>query len=414
MPSFSLVGALEFRSVVASLQAQSAGAALSVFESPLTPYVGGHYHNHPSASGRIERRHSTQSGRSTRTSEPDPWDAALAHGVPLHARSPRSEHLIPPGEDEREGGAESEAPSTLGPDRDDGLGVPQRDRVPLIATTPASPASEASISFSVDPYEAQPMSKRKRVMYVLRHTLHVLFPTLHNFGGKSILGMIASVLAAPAVLALTLTLPVHVLPHRHAGAEEKGSAYANGNGNGNSAQEGRLVDFEEEGVERLLTAAEVSSEIEREDLEDQFFNKWLMAAQLLLGPEFCVAVLFAHHKNEIWLLIATAVASLAAAVLVLVFADKGNDRMAQMGRCFMGFAVAVVWIMAIADEVVNVLKVYLLFTSPFVLCTDCDRYSRPSVTSSAYPMQSSGSPSLPWATRSRTSSPTSLSQPSRR
>lgn len=42
---------------------------------------------------------------------------------------------------------------------------------------------------------------------------------------------------------------------------------------------------------------------------------------------------------------------------MLVFADKGAHPTAQMARCSMGFLVAIVWIMAIADEVVNVLQV---------------------------------------------------------
>lgn len=61
-----------------------------------------------------------------------------------------------------------------------------------------------------------------------------------------------------------------------------------------------------------------------------------------------------------WLLIAAAVAGLAVALLVLIFADKGMHPTARMARCSMGFLVAIVWIMAIADEVVQVLQVCLL------------------------------------------------------
>ena len=64
-------------------------------------------------------------------------------------------------------------------------------------------------------------------------------------------------------------------------------------------------------------------------------------------------------KHEGWLLLATGVAGLAAAVLVAVFADTGRSPAAQLARCAMGFIVAVVWIMAIADEVVKVLQVRL-------------------------------------------------------
>ena len=58
-------------------------------------------------------------------------------------------------------------------------------------------------------------------------------------------------------------------------------------------------------------------------------------------------------------MIATAIAGFTMAVIVSVFADHGNNPAARLIRCFMGFFVAIVWIMAIADEVVNVLKVCL-------------------------------------------------------
>lgn len=57
----------------------------------------------------------------------------------------------------------------------------------------------------------------------------------------------------------------------------------------------------------------------------------------------------------------TLAASLLAGVLVIVFANRGNDQAGKLIRCFLGFFVAVVWIMAIADEVVNVLQVSGIF-----------------------------------------------------
>lgn len=56
--------------------------------------------------------------------------------------------------------------------------------------------------------------------------------------------------------------------------------------------------------------------------------------------------------------IITLIASLCAGGLVIAFADKGNDPAARLARCFMGFAIAIVWIMAIADEVVSVLQTF--------------------------------------------------------
>jgi sodium/potassium/calcium exchanger 6 len=66
-------------------------------------------------------------------------------------------------------------------------------------------------------------------------------------------------------------------------------------------------------------------------------------------------------KHELRFVIAAAMAGLAMAILVAVFADEGNHPTSRMARCSMGFLVAIVWIMAIADEVVNVLQVLWCF-----------------------------------------------------
>lgn len=44
-------------------------------------------------------------------------------------------------------------------------------------------------------------------------------------------------------------------------------------------------------------------------------------------------------------------------ILVAVFSYNGEHPTARLARCTMGFIVAIVWIMAIADEVVEVLQV---------------------------------------------------------
>lgn len=361
MPSFSLAGALEFRQVVASLQRQSAGAALSAFESPASPFAGGHYHSAP----YLSRRTSVQSNRSGQSSHN--WDSSP---LPLHSRSPLS--AVP----SLRGDGDNDSLATI-------VASDHASQIPLIATTPASPSSEMSmdgmgmlglnVSQSSPRSPSSPRTRQQRVIHVLRHIVHVLFPTLHEFREKSILGMITSVLAAPAVLALTLTLPVHVTPRGTHGSEEKLAAATAASGPGFTSPnmpfpgmagtapvpEARLVDFEEEGVERVLTAED---EVE-EEMHELQFNKWLMATQMLLGPSFCAAVLLnaVEPRHEMLLLMAAALAGAVAAVLVLVFADNGNNPSGQLARCFMGFFVAVIWIMAIADEVVNVLKVRRVF-----------------------------------------------------
>lgn len=296
----------------------------------------------------------SQSARSERTlsqsREIDPWDAQLgawdaAQGVPLNKRSPQPQLSLPFVEEPGDISSHHE---------EDEMNA----SVPFISRTPASPTTTEA---DADSQQYNPPSRVRRLWHIIERTGHILCPSLHHFWSKSFLGKIASLFAAPAVLALTLTLPVIVTPyegydHHH----EK---------NGNS--EGRLIDFEEEGIERALIAEE---EVQ-EDLHEMKFNKWLMSIQCVLGPLFCAAVLFGMSSRSIliafklnkhvlagtnhltWIMISTAVAGVAIGLLVAVFADKGIHPSARMARCSMGFLVAIVWIMAIADEVVQVLQV---------------------------------------------------------
>ena len=77
---------------------------------------------------------------------------------------------------------------------------------------------------------------------------------------------------------LTLTLPVVVTPYESAHTPREKMLGSDPN----------LIDFEEEGVERVLIAEE---EVQ-EDMHGMGFNKWLTAAQCTFGPLFCVGVLF--------------------------------------------------------------------------------------------------------------------------
>ena len=89
------------------------------------------------------------------------------------------------------------------------------------------------------------------------------------------------------------------------------------------------------------------------------------------------------------LLLAASICGIATAALVIVFADTGNEYNAKMARCFMGFAVAMIWIMAIADEVVNVLDVSCHPPS-LSFITEPEGPGRRSATYSVFQMPSSG------------------------
>lgn len=267
LPHFSLVGALEFRDVVASLRKEAAAQSLDMFDSPVTPYAGGHYHSpvHPRRSPLPSMRNSMDEDALN--------NLMLGERPRSRGTSPGSEVTLrveqPPQRD------------YLAPDAHDddyfGTNVRLSQSMPTILRTPASPSTSVS---EVESEEAlyTPYTWTQRVMHVLRKSAHILFPTLHTMHKQSILSQLACVLAAPAVLFLTLTLPVVVTPsnERHLPPEKIHTI------------DPRLVDFEEEGMERLLVAEDVVEE----DMHGLRFNKWLMAAQCVCGPLFAAKVLF--------------------------------------------------------------------------------------------------------------------------
>lgn len=259
MPSFSLVGALEFRQVVSSLQHEAAGTSLNIFDSPYTPYAGGHYNSIRSRSRTLSRDINRDLDR-----EVDPWDAAL--GVPLDERSHPRVVLTP---------ALTEEPDGLEGSSREGRSHSRGGSVPSISRTPASPTVSDG---DTESQNFQPPTRHQRFMHVVQRVNHRLFPSLHSFRSKTVLGQIASVFAAPAVMLLTLTLPVVVTPYQSTHHPREKTP----------GEEGNLIDFEEEGIERILIAEE---EVE-EELHGMTYSKWLTAAQCTFGPLFCAMVLF--------------------------------------------------------------------------------------------------------------------------
>ncbi|KAG6909878.1 hypothetical protein DXG01_014914 [Tephrocybe rancida] len=320
IPSFSLVGALEFSSVVKSLRRDAAAPALEMFDSPVTPYAGGHYHSRHGSS-----RHPTPR---TSLSSHDPWDVET---LPLDSRSPsRSPILSPISTEEPRHMRTSQASDYFGR-----LPPLQLSPMQSIAALPSIIRTSASPTNSNDSQDQLfvPPSKRQRMWHALGHTFHILFPTLHQFRSQSILNQAAGILAAPAVLLLTLTLPVAFTPYVKPSAARERHLH-------HHHSDGRLIDFEEEGEARALIAEEALDEMHLME-----FNKWLMAAQC-------------PSRHITTLLIAAALGGCAAGALVLVFSNKGNHPTARLARCSMGFVVAMVWIMVIADEIVIVLQTY--------------------------------------------------------
>ncbi len=251
MPSFSLVGALEFRNVISSLQQEASGSSLGTFEPLLSPYIGGHYHG--IGHSRSPSHRSMQSG--------SPHTSDASSDVPLSDRSslPQASHLAPD-----QGPSLPESPLVV-------VDSNTEPQIPEISHTPASPRSDTN----GDVAHHEVTARRQTVRLAVKHMCHIFFPTMHEFKTKSLLGKVAAVFATPAVFALTITLPVVVRPYHSPGDRyEKAPSTTN--------------IFEEDGIERTLVAEDVVLG----EMHELKFNKWLMAVQCAFGPLFCTAVLF--------------------------------------------------------------------------------------------------------------------------
>ena len=58
-----------------------------------------------------------------------------------------------------------------------------------------------------------------------------------------------------------------------------------------------------------------------------------------------------------WVLLAAGLAGILSGLAVFCFATDGSSPTWRMARCFAGFLCSMVWIAAIADQVVDVLQV---------------------------------------------------------
>ncbi|OCF45712.1 hypothetical protein I317_00615 [Kwoniella heveanensis CBS 569] len=99
---------------------------------------------------------------------------------------------------------------------------------------------------------------------------------------------------------------------------------------------------------------EVYEEIEEE--QGLQYNKHLTAAQCFFGPSFCAFIVFGDESYLLWILLGTSLAGLAGAAVVILYSTDGSSYTWRLVRCSCGFICSMVWIAAIADEVVGVLN----------------------------------------------------------
>ncbi|SCV74202.1 BQ2448_6634 [Microbotryum intermedium] len=301
-------------------------------------------------------------------------------------------------------------------DADDGSNPNKRVRkVPSILLTSVNgsmalvqPAAEVAT-----PKRWATLIAEKRSFRIAYAVAVALFPSLQNFGEKSIVGKATALLCVPAILLLNLTLPVVDSENEDCvSIEEKEAREARHDGDFvttlmpytdsddrfffNDAEE---VDGENgfdslqsrrarEAVARKLhervlpnlddansavwnssSAAPTPAAIDvnaidprtppsppllsKGPINNDDLTRWLTAVQCTLGPVFIVCAIMTDSVRWIEIAIALAFGLVLATTCFITFTST-----AHRGRillCFVGFVVAAVWILLIVNEVVGVL-----------------------------------------------------------
>ncbi|KAG8969458.1 hypothetical protein FRC03_002734 [Tulasnella sp. 419] len=357
MPSFSLLGALEFRSVINALQKESTSEALNVFDqpSPSTPYAANyyrtHHHRHSVAASTGKGGRDEEDGMSRTggyNDEQNPWDETLR--VPFDQRSIEPPHLTIDTSQERRKG-KSPIPSIA-------IRSPAPEGGDSRLSSPPSP----STSFAGRGAGLTTTASAPAGLDTLSAYLNTRNQSLMPPGPTSASG------ATPSGRTPLPNIPLHL----HSPLEASSSSLHMAPTATSDAMPSLPRDettslssseAEDRGESEVSSIAhhyqeELHSGGEAAPGETLGFNKWLTMTQCILGPLFASAVLFSNSPNW-WIYLASASAvGVSAASLVLVFANNGKNSAGKVGRCLMGFVIAMVWIMAIADEVVSVLQTF--------------------------------------------------------
>lgn len=140
--------------------------------------------------------------------ERNPWSDSFASAA--SERSESTIHAPGPRASISTQGELSVCPSSSGPHEPVRTNSLPHDITVVLPTPPTVRDGPERSNSPIHLFRSNPHSnyKRRKLLHLFRVTCHTLFPSLQSFRHKSLVGKLLSILAVPAILALTLTLPV--------------------------------------------------------------------------------------------------------------------------------------------------------------------------------------------------------------
>jgi len=342
-----------------------------------TPSPGGPLTVPGTTSEPATRQNSGASGSSNRSHTTGP----LRLQIPSRrsSASGRSETLSPfPGY--------TDSPQPMTPNSE--IGVPH-----LELSAPAPEIPSYSPALEAEPDEMPPRWRwwPYSILPGPEDMASTLFPTVQGWNDKGFVDMVLSTMSVPSVFLLSVTLPV---------VEPRGD-----DGCSTSEADGELATFAQRDDSEwdrfrrrtrsgtILSSSTSLAALDRPEevrpivqgilpkavrspsqpvspphngggqlsSNEDSWNRWQVLVQIAVGPTFAtfiIAFVLLEQNMTIvkWSLIYTALISLACFVFILMATTAGRRPKYYNLLCFPGFLVSVAWIVAIAGEVVGVLK----------------------------------------------------------
>ncbi|CAG8543840.1 13007_t:CDS:10 [Ambispora gerdemannii] len=221
------------------------------------------------------------------------------------------------------------SPVSMSPKQSPSSGTPQPSEFFLEGSPPPSPTSDVTPSPpppSPEPsftYQSAPIKLSSRLSNIWDNIQPIIFPSLTEFSNKSAFAKLIALLACPAIFLLALTLPVVEPDEITLQDNEKKKQGTNEFEIPPHIQPPTII---LEGQDLII---EDKSE---EELKNSNWNRWLTSTQFLLAPIFTVTVLTVGIDLD----------------------DEPPPFYSSL--CFLGFAIAMVWIFLVANEVVGLLQ----------------------------------------------------------
>ncbi|KAF8449838.1 Sodium/calcium exchanger protein-domain-containing protein [Terfezia claveryi] len=184
-----------------------------------------------------------------------------------------------------------------------------------------------------------------------------LFPTLQEFGDKTLMEKLMALMALPSVFLLAITLPV---------VEETGPAKAPEPkiSRTNGASTPLLLELESPQSAAAFPGMHDSppETLPGNDIPPGNWNRWLHSLQCIFAPIFVTLVFFDADGTEtsdstiVKHLLYALLVGLISLLLLQIFTSPTQPPKHRHLLCYLGFIVSISWISTIANEVVGVLK----------------------------------------------------------